>query len=384
LSDVGVSSLIEFNLFKAWHNHYATGSEHFAGARTLLIPWLSKQKAHGLSAQLDLIIPMLIYWEMLASFVMNDGSGMIQCLESYHFENLDSTHTFQSSFVANFPRAPVSKRKPHPITGATPEIFVLVAKVGHLVRTKTLELQAAGKSIDSSNDKWDQGSSFRLSALKEAEEVEEALLAYETLLIKDVESTNDMRTPVSDLLHIAEAYRCAALLQVYRVFPSLLKMRLPVIHDRSGDSPLSVPPEGDDTIYDLSYTSETIPESSVDEFLFALTTKVLKLVAETSTESGTRTIMPLILVMAANELRLPKDGEAILDDSDTIGEEPYLIAHWRRFLWSRLNACVRYLSVQPMTTTLDIVRELWKELDSGRRVFWLEVVLENGWETLMG
>ncbi|EXJ82914.1 hypothetical protein A1O3_06730 [Capronia epimyces CBS 606.96] len=400
-------SVILLGVTQPWHDRYATGSEHFAGARTLCAPWLSKQIARGPSAQIDFIIPMLIYWEMLASFVMEDGSGVIECLESYHFGDLNSSGSISTStLLSNRSARPqtggVSKIKPHPITGATPEIFVLFAKVGHLVRRRTLELQTMGKSIDSNTDKWDHWSACRPQALKEVEEVEEALLTYETLLLKNVECTNDTRTPVADLLHIAEAYRCAALLQVYRAFPSLLRMRLSSVQDQSGDSasPLSALPEGDYPIClpSPSDTSANAPENSVDQFLFALATKILKSIAETSTESGTRTIMPLILVMAANELRLPKDGESesesastsasasAPDGRETNGEEPHSdsVAYWRRFLWSRLNGCVRYLSVQPMNTTLDIVKELWKELDSGRRVFWLEVVLENGWETLMG
>lgn len=327
---------------------------------------------------------MLIYWEMLASFIMEDGSGIIGYLQSHQPQTANPAlplPTWLSS--KGLLRSPTQKIKPHPVTGASPEIFAHFAKVGHLVRKKTLALRAVGRTIDSSDFWYEEELLLPPNILREAEEVEEFLLAYETPQLKDIESTNDTRTPVSDLVHVAEAYRNAALLQIYRAFPSLLMMRLPLVQDKYVDNTILNFAEDEGFGTSTSGTFEDTAEASMDRFLFMLAIKVLKSLGDTCSESGTRTLQPLILVMAANELRISNDRDVNLDSIDP-NREPKTVEDWRTVLWGRLVGCVHYISVQPMTTTLDIVKELWKELDSGKRVFWLEVVLEHKWETLMG
>lgn len=360
---------------KPWHNPRSTGSAHFAGARALVTAWLSTQKYCTLSPQARLIVPMLIYWEMLASFVMPDGGGIIYHLEM-HLGRL---------FPVIEPRRPdkqTEKLKLHPLTGAATQVYLLFAKVGHHVRRRVVTLRAAGRSLSSRSAMQDESlfsnqSNLPRSGSSSIEEIEEALLAYEIPSIEQVEETNDIHTPAHDILSVAEAYRLAALLQIYRTFPFLLRVRLPVARQNSRVD--FTPPK---SFQSSSNSHDEAGEKAMNLFLFGLATNILELISHISPESRTRTIQPLILMMAANELYRPATHETAHTD---MGEDGFrVIDHWRKFVSSRLLGCIRYVSVTSLATTMDVVKEMWKDMDSGRRVFWLDIIINHNWETLLG
>ncbi|KAI1623232.1 fungal-specific transcription factor domain-containing protein [Exophiala viscosa] len=341
-----------------WHNR-TLGDEHFAGARSLVLAWLANTKKHHSPTPLtQLILPMLVYWEMLASFVMPDSAGIIEPLRSQH-PNIECLISGKESEREG-------KAKLHPFTGAPTEIFELVAKVGHLVRTKTNTFLSLGETLDSraSHNGPEVRKSFseNLQWSAMVEECEAALLAYQVPSLEEVDDTNDSKTPVVDLLNIAEAYRYAALLQIYRACPDLLEMRLPVVQG-------------------TAQSADIDSEAAADEFLYGLAAETLECIAKISPNSGTHIVQPLILVMAANELRLskPKVGDA---ERHKAGYRE--CEDWRDFLWARLASCIANFRSTPIAITLDVVKEMWAKIDDGQRVFWLEIILDNGWETLLG
>lgn len=201
------------------------------------------------------------------------------------------------------------------------------------------------------------------------DEIEEALLAYTCPTLDEVEATNDANTPMEDLLLIAEAYRYAGLLQLYRACPHLLRIRLSLI-------------EGNWAFHHNH--DNACEEAVVDKFLLGLATRTLEIIAKISPESGTRNLQPLILIMVANELRLdtqiePTSRDAVPDDTQNEGP-----VYAREFLWARLLHCVQFIALHSTAFALDIVKETWAKMDMGKRVFWLEITIKNGWEGSLG
>ncbi|KAK5037031.1 hypothetical protein LTR13_004836 [Exophiala sideris] len=354
-----------------WHNR-TLGDEHFAGARSLVLAWLSNNaKHHSPTPLTQLIVPMLVYWEMLASFVMPDSAGII--------EPLRTQHPHIECLISGRESEQEGKAKLHPFTGAPTEIFELVAKVGHLVRMKTNTFLSLGKTLDSrashhgSEVREHFSENLQWSAM--VEECEAALLAYQVPSLDEVDETHDSKTPVADLLNIAEAYRYAALLQIYRACPDLLEMRLSVVQGTS------LWPTGRSATYSRAESRDIDPNAAADEFLYGLATETLECVARISPSSGSHIVQPLILVMAANELRFSKPGVGNAERHKTGRGESN---GWRDFLWARLTGCVANFRSTPIAITLDVVKDMWAKIDDGQRVFWLEIILDNGWETLLG
>lgn len=155
---------------------------------------------------------------------------------------------------------------------------------------------------------------------------------------------------------------------------------------------------------------------------FALTT--LTRLKSIPLESRTRCLQPLLLVASSSELRLPPPPRDPLSLSLSLspnGNGPCISAHalevsrTRRFVLGRLTSLLYVLPPKPIGVCLEIVNEVWRRMDGdgdgdlsgedgkenakgkgngngkgqgqgkqGEDVFWMDVVIEMGWETTMG
>ncbi|KAJ5525940.1 Aflatoxin biosynthesis regulatory protein [Penicillium frequentans] len=146
----------------------------------------------------------LIYWEMLLSFVADNDSAM--------FSDKSCASPVEESLVL--------QRVPHPWTGIARDAQFTVHEVGRLIRRERKRVRA--RTFTSHDD-------IRRAqmAIEKARELEERLLNLAHLTEAEIVSTGDDETPVWHLLTVAEVYRCTGLIQLYRVFPDLLRNRLP-------------------------------------------------------------------------------------------------------------------------------------------------------------
>jgi hypothetical protein len=144
------------------------------------------------------------------------------------------------------------------------------------------------------------------------------------------------------------------------------------------------------------------------------------------TLGGTRDFQPFLLVALCSELRLPvprtSQGHFIplTDDAhttpflfenlgnntpstglaSTLETTPELsmrsikIVRTRQFILDRLTSFVRILPPKPMHVCLNIVKESWARVDAAqqlkrtanvhlRDVYWMDVMMDNKWETCM-
>jgi hypothetical protein len=125
-------------------------------------------------------------------------------------------------------------------------------------------------------------------------------------------------------------------------------------------------------------------------------------------ESRTRCLQPFLLVASCSELRLPPlstDTDAQRDSSTGHGEEytegenntsnpnpmPGIsmeaieVSRTRKFILGRLTSYLHVLPPKPIHVCLKLVNEVWKRLDAGDEdAYWVDVMIEKGWETTMG
>ncbi|KAI2703194.1 transcriptional regulator family: Fungal Specific TF [Penicillium roqueforti] len=122
-------------------------------------------------------------------------------------------------------------------------------------------------------------------------------------------------------------------------------------------------------------------------------------------ESRTRCLQPFLLVASCSELRLPRlatnagtqarNGEDYPEGRDkdshnpnqapTISMEAIEVSRTRKFILGRLTSFLHVLPPKPIHICLKLVNEVWRRLDAGDDdTYWVDVMIEKGWETTMG
>lgn len=377
----------------------------------------------------------LIYWEMLLSFVA------------------DTDMVSSDSQASSTGETLVLQRVPHPWTGIARDTQFTVHEVGRLVRRERQRVRAHRFTSQ-------EEIARAQIAIAKARELEERLLALAHPAEAEIVSPGDDETPVWHLLTMAEVYRCTGLMQLYRVFPDLLRNRLsnpssastsadpffPIDLDSMNMSagggfcdtntnasagsaqaglsnsnananantaqhhPTQPSPSTTNTITDNDPSdSDALYNTWLTEF--AITT--LSRLKTIPLESRTRCLQPFLLVAASSELRLPRSHahhtspntpqntsryqpqphtpdeleNDYHDDSEqpSISMEAIEISRTRRFILGRLTSFLHVLPPKPINVCLRLVREVWRRMDAGEmEVYWIDVMIEKGWETTMG
>ncbi|KAE8351896.1 Zn(II)2Cys6 transcription factor [Aspergillus coremiiformis] len=325
----------------------------------------------------------LIYWEMLLSFVADD------------------TIVLSGSAATERRGLLVLQKIPHPWTGIARDTQFTVQEVGRLVRRERKRIRS--RFFTSRAD-----IAQAQKAIEKARELEERLLGLAHPAEAEIINPGDDETPVWHLLTMAEVYRCTGLLQLYRVFPDLLRRRLPGqppssqpsnqpptasprdlflsvdtadLLDSAWVEPTYLQPESNE----LRNDSETLPDSYYDRWLaeFALTT--LSRLKTIPVESRTRCLQPFLLVASSSELRLPRPEPSLDNDGLNISSYAIEVSRMRRFVLGRLTSFLHVLPPKPIDVCLQLVKDVWRRMDAEEpNVHWIDVMLEKGWETTMG
>ncbi|RBR11655.1 uncharacterized protein FIESC28_08882 [Fusarium coffeatum] len=303
----------------------------------------------------------LVYWKMLLSFVTDMDPNM------------------RSAQPQPIPPDSLDKhepRMPHPQTGIGIEVQELVASVGSLVRKERKRLRTR-----------------RFVSKDDIQQAQDAIIASERLHAElctielpqegDIVDAGDDLTPAIHLVNIAEAYRCTGLLQLYRNFPDLLVPFAQSAHYMTGSPDSSG-----------SYTDE---RAFTDTWLTCLALHVLDLVKDIPTTSRSRSIQPLLFVSICSELSICRPYCTIsnLQRSPvaSIAASPRFrvplngleVLQARKIVISRLSAFENILAAKPIRRMLMLVKKTWACMDEEKKdMYWMDVMMDNGYETLMG
>jgi hypothetical protein len=368
----------------AWHDTKDLGLMHLKTAKTLNRKRLEQQpECIGVREQRQnaFFEQCILYWEMLVGFVKDD-------IDEFGFSEFEKPETTVTSTNSNASTIGGRKERvfPHPWTGVAPNAQELLAQVGRLVRSyrRTLTEDVANFDFLSLDLTFDLDPPPEESpALTQAKIIEEKLLSFEPPDAELIVDAGDQNTPVHQYILIAEAYRCAALLQIYRVFPGILHLRVP---------------DSDSFNTDLDSTPSIFPflphpqPSGPNEFLLSLALHTISLLESIPSNSGTRCLQPLVLMIASTELLFPQDpfapfltSTSFPSISDGINSREIDVASARRFVVRRFQEFCTSMPAKPLKKGLQIVEETWRRNDEGiGEVFWMDIMDNLGAGTIFG
>jgi hypothetical protein len=345
-------SIMLLGLTTSWHDSSALGTEYLSTARDLILPKLFTRSAEAeVEREAQFFEESLIHWEMLMGFVTEDAMSF-------------SPKSGLRPSVASKQNAPATRRPdgkilPHPWTGIAPMVHFLFAEVGRLVRKER------SMDRDSSMDLR-----RRQENLMNAASLEEDLLSVTYPSVDEVADTGDERTPKEDFVVMAEAYRCAGLLEIYRVFPSILRKRL-----GSGKF-------GNNNYVDFKFPvpryETPFEDTDIKLWLNSLAMHIIRSLESLPASSGTFCIQPLLLVVAASELKFVSS----VDFFDVDANDAQILSA-REFVIRRLQEFALRLPNKPLRQMIQLIKETWRQSDEGRDAFWIDVMNEKGYHTIM-
>ncbi|KAJ5667868.1 uncharacterized protein N7477_006438 [Penicillium maclennaniae] len=308
-----------------WHDSSDLGLPYLRIARSLVRARVMRQSSshyRPLNRNFRFFFEALVYWEMVVAFVSCESFRHILAWTSDFFP---WTGPVTATVI------------PHPWTGIAPRVMLLFAEVGHLVQNYATTDRRAREDLNLEDLLW--------ASIPTEDQIAEV---YDNLTSK------------SDFVVFAEATRCAALLQVYRCFPDVLRRRL-------GAGTLNLESY-------LGIIELNVGSNMIDSWLVGLAMHVLNLLASIPAYSGVRCVQLLPLATAAFELRI--DPGASYSDVE--------IARFRDFVIGRLHLLGARLPLKPISHTMQVLQEVWRRNDRGDDVFWLNVMMEKNWKTFVG
>ncbi|KAF9698799.1 hypothetical protein EKO04_002864 [Ascochyta lentis] len=346
-------SIMLLGLTTSWHDSNALGTEFLATARGLILPKLMDRSQEAeVQREAQFFEESLIYWEMVMGFVTENAmsfsrpSGMRPRIVS----NKKSTPAG---------RRPDGKIVPHPWTGVAPIVQALFAEVGRLVRSeRSLNRDSVMDLIR------------RQENLFNATSLEEDLLAVDYPSVEEIAETGDKRTPKEHFTVLAETYRCAGLLELYRVFPSILRKRL-------GTNKLPVS-ENVDFQFPMPRFETPYEDADMKLWLNSLAMHILQMIESLPASSGTFCIQQLVITVAACELKFVSS----VDFFDVHANDSKVLQARERVI-RRLEVYAHRLPGKPLRQLITLIKETWRQSDEGTDAFWIDVMNEKGWHTIM-
>lgn len=364
-ADLALMTTLLLGLSACWHNTADLGLDCLMVARQLMYPRLldDSPKTKEQERRNRFFEEALIYWEMMMAFVTPDSN--------VHQPGTDSSS--QRLMIGDSTSAvplPKERSLPHPWTGVAPKSQMLFAEVGRLVRAERL----AQASV--SLGEFDAAAIASQTRYSLAEALEAQLLSLEPPDPATMIDPGDAETTAQDFIVIAEATRLSAILEIYQVFPALLQLRLGCHAEDQTELLRSLDPSG------------LVPESSQGvDFTNALAIHIISLIRQLSEISGTRFQQLMLLVVAACALRYSTAPSPTASGAFSLPHDlsaDIRVAAARDFALRRLQNHASRLPAKPIFRMIELVQEVWRQLDAGLDAFWLDVMIANGWETVMG
>ncbi|RMZ72295.1 c6 zinc finger domain-containing [Pyrenophora seminiperda CCB06] len=345
-------SIMLLGLTTSWHESNALGLEYLSTARDLILPkLLGRAGGAEVEREAQFFEESLIHWEMLMGFVTEDAMSFSP--KSGLRPNVTARKNAPAARGLN------GKTVPHPWTGIAPMIHFLFAEVGRLVRKE--------RSMDRESS---MDLRRRQENLQNAASLEEDLLAVDYPSVDEVVDTGDERTPKQHFVTIAEAYRLSGLLEIYRVFPSILRKRLGSDKfQSSGNMDFEFPTPRFETPFE---------DTDMKLWLNSLAMHIIRSLESLPASSGTFCIQPLLLVVAASELKFVSS----VDFFDVHANDAEVVAA-REFAIRRLQEFALRLPNKPLRTMIQLIKETWRQTDEGHDAFWIDVMNEKGYHTIM-
>lgn len=367
-------ALVMLGMSRCWHSPGEVGQSEFETlARTVLSSDAIRDNSDIIDEQRKIFFQnSIVYWQVLLAFV-SDKEPNIQDMKQKQPQPAQiEDHKWHET------------KMPHPQTGVGTEIQILVAKVGSLVRKERKRIRsrrfASRVDIDQAH-----------KAILLAEQLQYQLCSIQLPDEDDIVDSGDEQTPPSHLIKIAEAYRCTGLLQLYRNFPDLLTPYT------SSNDPLDDFVTFSPAVETSSNIDAEFSENTENPWLIYLALHILHLIEEVPISSTSRSIQPFLLVSICSELDPNRAGCSMIDvrklPLTSLSSSPKLkspvteieILQARNSIISRLSSFENMLAAKPIQQMTLLVKETWAWMETKQSdAYWMDVMMERGYETLMG
>ncbi|PNP84128.1 hypothetical protein FNYG_02816 [Fusarium nygamai] len=348
-----------------------------------LLRWASQQQFAADTDKMDFFNKSLVYWDMLISFIYDPEPGT----DIHQVSELPSSFP-RPHLLATYSQ-PSYETEPHPRIGVSllsTTLFTRSIRLCRVYRRRTTE-----RALDSPPT---------TPEIEQAKELEVELLQLQLSPRPSLNNTGDPRTPATHLLHVAEAYQLASLLQVYIQFPALLRPPSQLI-----------PRDLNEAEVTTLWHKRIIP----------LALRLIEVLEQIPSESRSCAIQPLLYMCAATGLRhtpasspgtepssgspaKPRPMESILDYLDllkdpvehskedvdplSISQTAIDVSKGRTFISRRLSVFKECLHPGPIAIAEEFVKELWDAYDEAPRwsidVCWISLMDKKDLRTLFG
>jgi hypothetical protein len=304
------------------------------------------------------MVGLLVYWEAMASFFTSQSLDAISYLDVFCEDTSTMIH-------------------PNPWTGASTSLFVYLAKTGTLIRQRSLLNNLSSITRSASAKAYEQ---LMVELVQYARRIEILLLQYEIPASDRIQDTRDPLTLTSHIQRLAQIYRLAALLELYRNFPIMLH---------------------------TAPALEMEADQSWKDKLSTMATAILSLIAGIPRASGVNCLLTIPLIIAGSTLQrvrseTPRNSPAARDKEKTTEESWDILAaeilsipsnedtqlYWRDAVRERLRAVHSHVGLAPVGRALDILENVWARADvqepGAEFVQWTEVMVGERLETILG
>lgn len=352
-----------------WHNPSDLGLSYLKAAQDHLL----KQERRcnnadpALAKEYPLFKQCLLYWNLLAAFVSEEPP--ILDVESH----IETSDTDLSVYLVD------GQALPHPWTGSLRYALTLFYRTARVIRAAKTLHRGRVETLDP--NLIDLSSiAEELDLRQKAENLEEKILFTGFSFYCGPVDIGDTNTPPSHFLTLAEAYRCAAILQIYHVFPDILEERLHRNEIADDENPIPA-------LFLLLFPETTgMSSPSVEDMRHTLALHIVSLLDQLPSTSGTKVMQPVLLASISSDLVFSTGSVlgATANAIPTLNTLDVEIAQARRKVRMRLTELMLILPKLPMQRISNVIHETWDRADSGCEEFWLDVMLDLNLETIMG
>ncbi|KAG9241796.1 fungal-specific transcription factor domain-containing protein [Calycina marina] len=369
-----ISSIIA-GLTSAWYDVNDVGGSHVLGGQVLLYLWLQPQRKR-LQYQQTFILGAFVYWLTISSFVVGDAERSYQYQDNLlkTVNELDISHDFVDDTAV-----PDALRRifPHPLAGFSIPLLVMVGKVGSLCRMQ----QTSGSS---------NNVAFTDLQERKAQALELELLDKAQVHLPNFADPMDPLTTIDEILSVGEAYQCAGLLQLYATFPSLLQRQFARNYT---DNLAAQVPSLEAEMEAMVTNSEGRYTAQQHNWLRAFAFHICNILVSVPSNSGTRVLQGLPVIIASTWLVNPETSSRELTDPDTIVEHSRLFLctstkkteYWRNQVRLGLRLHGEVVGLEQVSRIINIVEEIWRLDNEGyKKCDWMAVVASKGMQTLYG
>lgn len=344
-----------------WTGSSALGESLLTYARTLLKAWKSNEQATNINTFLYAYFRQaLTYWQMLHCITDCDTTF----IEYHHPTSAHATGTSEISPLGPEPLQNAEGTRPNSWCGVSGEVIAIFGKVMSLC-VAVSERHKRGSRCRRSTHTHNADTEVKLARqyrqFLESMDFDAKLRLEEQLGFSL--QTQDAKTPLSHLIHIAEAYRQAALLHLFLTFDDLELELSSSVQTTSSNQSFS------QTVLNLIGILETVP-----------------------LDSGSRCLQPILYISAAAGLRLSPSGLSHFHGTAKIGrsiaseQELHDISRARDRILEKLSVLQLTLPSRPLGVAIKLVKAIWSHYDdtvgNGRFVHWLDVMRSTRLQTL--